>query len=87
MPDESRPASAFVLGGPGERSFLSRSVRANAVIRWEYRTGSSLYLVWQQTRDAETPLAGTSLGDAVARLFAVPAENTVAVKVSHRLAW
>ena len=87
VPDESRPASAFVLGGPGERSFLSRSVRANAVIRWEYRTGSSLYLVWQQTRDAETPLAGTSLGEAVARLFAVPAENTVAVKVSHRLAW
>ena len=87
VPDESRPESAFVLDGPGERSFLSRSVRANAVVRWEYRTGSSLYLVWQQTRDAETPLAGTSLGAAAARLLAVPAENTVAVTVSHRLAW
>ncbi|HYN81275.1 MAG TPA: DUF5916 domain-containing protein [Gemmatimonadaceae bacterium] len=28
----------------------TRSLRGNAVVRWEYRPGSTLYLVWQQRR-------------------------------------
>jgi hypothetical protein len=27
-----------------------RSFRSNAVLRWEYRPGSTLYVVWQQNR-------------------------------------
>jgi Domain of unknown function (DUF5916) len=30
--------------------FNTRMLRGNAVLRWEYRRGSTIYLVWQQTR-------------------------------------
>ena len=31
--------------------FHSRSLRSNVVLRWEYRPGSTLFAVWQQSRD------------------------------------
>lgn len=33
-----------------DRSFSYRSLLGNAVLRWEWRRGSTLYLVWQQRR-------------------------------------
>jgi hypothetical protein len=30
-----------------------RSVRSNVVLRWEYRPGSTLFIVWQQNREGE----------------------------------
>jgi hypothetical protein len=33
------------------QNFTQRSLRGNAVLRWEYRPGSALFFVWQQTRD------------------------------------
>lgn len=36
-------------------SFNIRSFRGNAVLRWEYRPGSALFLVWQQQRSAFEP--------------------------------
>ncbi|HEX5870532.1 MAG TPA: DUF5916 domain-containing protein, partial [Longimicrobium sp.] len=32
--------------------FNVRSLRGNAVLRWEYRPGSTLYLAWQQRRES-----------------------------------
>jgi len=37
------------------RDFNVRSMRSNVVLRWEYRPGSTLYLVWQQDRLGEVP--------------------------------
>ena len=39
-------------GGPAadDRDFHLNSLRANVVLRWEWRPGSTLYLVWQQDR-------------------------------------
>jgi hypothetical protein len=34
--------------------FNVRSWRSNLVLRWEYRAGSTLYVVWQQNRSAES---------------------------------
>jgi hypothetical protein len=47
---------AGVGGAPGVFSIPAldyniRSVRSNLVIRWEYRPGSTLFLVWQQNRE------------------------------------
>jgi len=39
-------------------NFNFRSVRGNAVMRWEYRPGSALFFVWQQQR-----VGGESFGD------------------------
>ena len=36
-----------------DRSFTIQSLRLNAVLRWEYRPGSTIFLVWQQSRSNE----------------------------------
>jgi hypothetical protein len=43
-------ASSFSLRN---RDFNVQSFRSNLVLRWEWRAGSTLYLVWQQDRSAE----------------------------------
>jgi uncharacterized protein DUF5916/cellulose/xylan binding protein with CBM9 domain len=45
-------------GGPTQFTlpyddFNVRSWRSNLVLRWEYRSGSTLYVVWQQNRSAD----------------------------------
>ena len=34
------------------RDFHRRSLRSNAVLRWEFQSGSTLFLVWSQSREA-----------------------------------
>lgn len=45
-----------------DRDFVSRSLRGNAVLRWEWKPGSTLFLVWQQRRTGE--LGCSSLEEA-----------------------
>ena len=87
-PDGDAGAAApFVLGdAANETSFLSRALRANAVLRWEYRGGSTLYVVWQQTRDGTAALPdGSPPVRGFDRLLAVPARNVLYLKASYRL--
>ena len=35
-----------------DRDFHRRSLRSNAVLRWEFQPGSTLFLVWSQSREA-----------------------------------
>jgi len=42
-----------------ERDFRVRSLRGNAVLRWEYRPGSTLFFVWQQRRSYQDLEANT----------------------------
>lgn len=49
-PDGPGPARSFTIGNP---DFRDRSLRVNAVARWEYRPGSTIFLVWSQTRSNE----------------------------------
>jgi hypothetical protein len=64
------------------RNFTVQSFRSNLVLRWEWRAGSSLYLVWQQNRSSNEALRSrVSLGDmfgAVTR----PGDNFFAIKTS-----
>ena len=46
-PDGSGPARAFDVANP---DFNFKSLRVNAVFRWEWRLGSTLYLVWTENR-------------------------------------
>jgi uncharacterized protein DUF5916 len=43
-------AANFILRN---RDFNVQSFRSNLVLRWEWRAGSTLYLVWQQDRELE----------------------------------
>ncbi len=44
-PDGPGPRPAVTIGNP---NFDVRSLRGNAVLRWEYRPGSTLFFVWTQ---------------------------------------
>lgn len=66
----------------GNRDFTVRSFRSNLVLRWEWRAGSTLYLVWQQDRETEDTLRRrASLGDMFRSVSAV-GDNFFAVKAS-----
>ena len=51
-PDGALPADSLQFDNP---DFRDRSLRCNAVLRWEYRPGSTLFVVWTQVRFAELP--------------------------------
>ncbi|CAN5890233.1 hypothetical protein BH23GEM7_BH23GEM7_18690 [soil metagenome] len=75
-------ASPFVLS---DRDFNLRSLRGNAVLRWEWRPGSTLYLAWQQTRDDFAPLGDFDLGRDRAALFSARPDNVLVLKVNYWL--
>jgi hypothetical protein len=83
-PDAGGPAESFQITDP---SFTLRSLRGNAVLRWEYLPGSTLYVVW--TRSSASLLnRGTIDFSADSRaLFQGPAENIFLVKVNYWLAF
>ncbi|MGH7561483.1 MAG: DUF5916 domain-containing protein [Gemmatimonadales bacterium] len=54
-PDAAGPAAEFTIDNP---DFNFRSLRGNAVLRWEYRPGSTLYLVWTRNGSAFAPYVG-----------------------------
>jgi hypothetical protein len=62
------------------------SFRSNLVVRWEWRPGSTLFLVWQQSRftaDTRGALVGPgNLWDS----FQAAGDNFLAVKISYWLA-
>ncbi len=70
---------AFSFDDP---DFNVREFRSNLVLRWEYRPGSTLFVVWQQSRDSFAPDPRFRLGSDLGDLFAVPARNVFLVKVN-----
>ncbi|MGH7521353.1 MAG: DUF5916 domain-containing protein [Gemmatimonadales bacterium] len=67
-------------------SFTFRSLRGNAVLRWEYRPGSTLFVVWTRSSQIDDlPRGQIDLGSDVGDLFQGPAENIFLVKVSYWL--
>jgi hypothetical protein len=82
-PDGSQVVSAggstFTLRN---RDFNTLSFRSNVVLRWEWRTGSTLYVVWQQDR-AGTEVVGTRVGVSDAfRSLTAPGANIFLIKTS-----
>jgi len=64
------------------RDFNTLSYRSNVVLRWEYRAGSTLYLVWQQDRaGTETIGSPVSASDAF-RSITAPGSNIFLIKTS-----
>jgi hypothetical protein len=68
-----------------ERDFNIRSLRGNAVFRWQYRPGSEIFLVWQHTRRDAQQYGNLDVGRDLDGLFAAPSENVFIVKISHYL--
>jgi hypothetical protein len=68
------------LGNP---DFAYLSFRSNAVLRWEFLPGSSLYAVWQHGRGAYRPNGQFDLGGGLKGLAQAPGNNTFLVKMSY----
>jgi hypothetical protein len=81
-PDGMGGAPAFNVP---DRSFTTRSLRGNAVLRWEYRPGSTLYVVWQQDRLNDERMADFGTGRAFNSLFdgSGRTNNVFAIKFSY----
>lgn len=69
-----------------ERDFRVRSLRGNSVLRWEYRPGSTLYLVWQQARYFEDRAASDfGLRQEFGRLLGQQPDNVLILKMNYWL--
>jgi hypothetical protein len=66
--------------------FNFRSLRGNAVLRWEYRPGSTLFLVWQQNRAERVPVGDFDFSRDRRALFSVHPDNIFLIKASYWLA-
>ena len=67
----------------GDSDFTYRSVRGNAVLRWEYLPGSTIFLVWTQQREDVVDDGRFRLNESLASLGHADAANTILVKVAH----
>ncbi|MEM6328192.1 MAG: DUF5916 domain-containing protein [Bacteroidota bacterium] len=63
--------------------FTVRALRGNAVLRWEYRPGSTLFLVWQQQRDGFADDGRFEFGRDVRGVLTDPVTNVFLLKLSH----
>ena len=92
-PDGPGAAPEFTVS---DRSFNFRSLLGNAVLRWEWSPGSTLFLVWQQSRSArvrasefdETGALDVGLFDLgydTRELFGLPSDDIFLIKVNYWL--
>jgi hypothetical protein len=82
-PDGAGPAPVITLNNP---DFNLRSLRGNAVLRWEYRPGSTLFLVWTRTSSDFAPIVGDfNLSRDADALFGAKADNIFLIKANFWL--
>jgi hypothetical protein len=88
-PSAARYADRFTpyaLNAPAD--FNVKQFRSNTVLRWEYRPGSVLFLVWQQGREQGDRDAGSfNAGRDYGNLFKTRSDNTFLVKGSYWLSF
>jgi len=66
------------------RGFNSKQFRSNVVFRWEYRPGSTLFVVWSQGRQRSASVEGTGgFGGDLGDLFTLRPDNSFLVKLSY----
>jgi hypothetical protein len=65
--------------------FNVKQFRSTAVVRWEYRPGSTLFVVWSQGRSQYSPTGSFELGNDTRQLFDAPATNVLLVKLNYWL--
>lgn len=78
--DGTGPSQPFAIGNP---DFNIRSLRGNAVLRWEYRPGSALFFVWQQQRSGYAPDGDFATGRDVGAIFRTVPTNVFLIKATY----
>lgn len=75
-------AGSYAFGNP---DFNFRSVRGSAVVRWEFRPGSAMYVVWNENRADVAPVGDFRLRRDFGALPDAPSEDVFLVKFSYWL--
>ncbi len=70
----------FTVADP---DFNFRSLLGNAVVRWEYKPGSTLYFVWQQTRENFASFGDFSFNRDFSALAHTGSDNVFVVKATY----
>ncbi|HEX9936837.1 MAG TPA: DUF5916 domain-containing protein [Longimicrobium sp.] len=78
-PDRDAATANFDFANP---DFRVRSVRGSAVLRWEYRPGSTLFFVWQQERGGPDTPGGFDLRDDLTEIFRRRPNDVFVIKAS-----
>ena len=66
-----------------DRDFNVRSLIGNSVFRWEYRPGSTVYLVWQRQAEDEAMIGGFDFARDSRALVRAPARDLFLIKASY----
>jgi hypothetical protein len=81
-PDGTGPAAGFEVANP---DFNFRSLRGTAVVRWEYRPGSTLFFVWTQQRSGSDAFGDFDFSRERSALLRDRPVNVFQVKASYWL--
>jgi hypothetical protein len=76
---------AYDIAANGDPDFNVKSFRTTNVLRWEYRPGSTLFVVWQQARENDAVPGGFNTGRDLRDIFAVAPKNVFLVKFAYWL--
>jgi hypothetical protein len=79
-PDAAGPAAPFTFTDP---DFTFRSLIGNAVLRWEYRPGSTVFFVWTQSRTGSDPTGTFDYAAQQSAIFGDRPTNVFQVKVNY----
>jgi hypothetical protein len=72
-------------GAVASPDFNFRSVRGSAVVRWEFRPGSALYVVWNENRANTVPIGDFNFRRDFRAIPTAPSHDVFLVKVSYWL--
>jgi len=76
---------SYDLVANGNPDFNVKSFRTTNVLRWEYKPGSTLFIVWQQARENDAIPGGFRFGRDMHDVFGVPPTNVFLVKLAYWL--
>jgi hypothetical protein len=73
------------LGADDDPDFNRKSLRGNVVLRWEYRRGSTLFVVWNMSTSDESRPGAFSPRRDLADAFRAPGSHVFVVKMNYWL--
>ncbi|MBR3886424.1 MAG: hypothetical protein IKJ21_02315, partial [Alistipes sp.] len=78
-----RPLSTSESARMANPDFSFNEFRSNFVARWEYRPGSTLYLVWEHARSSSEGEYRAGWGSNLKEMFRTPATNVFMLKFNY----
>ena len=81
----TRDYTPYPTSAADNSDFNFRSVRGSAVVRWEFRPGSALYVVWNENRADVVPIGDFRFRRDLRAIPTAPSHDVFLVKISYWL--